>query len=80
MAIGHILLDLLTKVLLEDRDLSIRHRWVRVRLQRLQLLNQRLHRAVFRVRHQECEVNQVVRIREVPQMAKEYLERRLRIT
>lgn len=67
-----VLVDLLAKVLLDDRDLAVRLPRVRVVLQLLQQLRQQARGVVLRVRDQEGQVDEVVRVGEVAQMREEH--------
>ncbi len=67
-----ILIDFLTEILLQDRDLSVRLLWVRVVLQLGQHLREEREGAVFGVGNQEGQIDEVVRIGEVAEMSEKH--------
>lgn len=68
----HVLVDLLPKVLLDDRYLPKVHLLVLPRLDLLHAPRQRLERLVLGVGHEERKVDQVVRVRQVAQVQEEH--------
>lgn len=67
-----ILVNLLTKVLLNDGNLSIWLSRVLVILDRVHVVDQKLKRVIFGVGNQESEINQVVRVGKVAQVREEH--------
>lgn len=75
-----ILVDLLSEVLLHDRDLTKCLLGVWVGLQFLQLLGQQRNSVVLGVSYEERQIDEVVRVGQVLQMAEEHGQMRRRIS
>lgn len=75
-----VLLDLLAKVLLNDRDLAVGHARIVRSLNFLQVLGQDRQRVILRVGYEECQVDKVVRVGEVAHVREEHGEMALSVT
>jgi hypothetical protein len=76
----HVLVDFLSKVFFHDRDLAKLLLWVWIRLQLLQFLLEQRYRVVLRVSYEERQVNEIVWVGEVLEMAEKHGQMRRRIT
>lgn len=72
MSTFHVLLDLLSEVLLDDRDLSEWHLRVGVVLYILQHARQHGEGVISRVRDQKGQVDEFVRVRQVAEVREEH--------
>ena len=68
----HILVDLLPKILLDDRYFAIVLRVIFICLYPFQILHENLQRPIFRVADQKCKIDQVVRVGEVMQVREKH--------
>lgn len=75
-----VLVDLLSEILLHNRDLAKCFLGVRVGLQLLQLLCQERNGVVLGVSDKKCQIDEVVRISQVLQVAEEHWQMRRRIS
>lgn len=69
-----VLVDFLSKVLLHNRDLAELLLRVWIGLQLLQLLRQDSDCLILGISDQECQIDKIVRVGKVPQMAEEHVE------
>ena len=68
----HILIDLLTKVFLHDRQFPKALFRIFIGLELSQEVREKLQGVVLRIADEECEVNEVVGVRQVVKVRKEH--------